>query len=92
MNKIIDSAKELREELLKDELIKEYLRVKQIFENDEEIKDIRFKLVLFKNENKLDEYQKMKEIYDSHPIVRNFFILKEEVSELIKDIVEVLDL
>lgn len=92
MNKVIETAKELREELLKDERFKEYLRLKKLFEENEQLVQMRQELLLLQKEGKKEEYSLLKSQYDNNPLVKNYYFSKEEVSDLIKDIVEILDI
>lgn len=92
MNKVIETAKELREELLKDERFKEYLRLKKLFEENEQLVQMRQELLLLQKEGKKEEYSLLKSRYDNNPLVKNYYFSKEEVSDLIKDIVEILDI
>lgn len=92
MNKVIETVKELREELLKDERFKEYLRLKKLFEENEQLVQMRQELLLLQKEGKKEEYLLLKSQYDNNPLVKNYYFSKEEVSDLIKDIVEILDI
>ena len=92
MNKILESASLLREELLKDERIKEYLDLKKIFEENDELVRICKQLINLQKDNKIEEYTSLKTKYDSNPLVKNYYASKEEVNDLIRDIIEVLDI
>ena len=92
MNKILESASVLREELLRDERIKEYLNLKKLFEENDELVRIRKQLINLQKDNKIEEYTSLKTKYDSNPLVKNYYSSKEEVNDLIRDIIEVLDI
>ena len=92
MNKILESASVLREELQRDERIKEYLNLKKLFEENDELVRIRKQLINLQKDNKIEEYTSLKTKYDSNPLVKNYYSSKEEVNDLIRDIIEVLDI
>lgn len=85
MNKIIEAAITLKENLLNEPLIKEYLRVKTFFENNEELKLKREEIALAKA-NESPAYYSLKKEYENHPLVVNYYSLKGEVYELLKEI------
>ncbi len=92
MNKIIEEAINLRQALMEDERVQEYFRLKKLFEESEDLINMRKKLALYKEEGREVEYSNLKELYEHHPIVINFYNSKEEVKDLINDIIEVLDI
>ena len=85
MNKIIEEAKHLKAALLEEPLIQEYLRVKNIFENSKELKLKRDEIALAKSNNSSD-YLTLKKEYENHPLVVNYYTLKGEVYDLLKEI------
>ena len=85
MNKIIEEAINLKAALLGEPLIQEYLRVKNIFENNKELKLKRDDIALAKSNNSAD-YLTLKKEYENHPLVVNYYTLKEEVYYLLKEI------
>ena len=85
MNKIIEEAKNLKAALLEEPLIQEYLRVKNIFENNKELKLKRDEIALAKSNNSID-YLTLKKEYEDHPLVVNYYTLKGEVYDLLKEI------
>lgn len=91
-NEILKQASILREELEKEEVIKEYLRIKKIFEDNEELKKMREEIARLYSLNKIKEHKALKEQYENIPLVKNYYSLKEEVMDLYKEIVEILDI
>lgn len=92
MNKdILNKASLLREEIEKEEIVKEYLRVKKIFEDNEELKKIREEIAKLYAQNKIKEHKALKEQYENIPLVQNYYSLKEEVISLFNQIKEILD-
>lgn len=92
MNNLIKtSTLELREALLNEEVVKEYLRLKTLFENNIELKEKRDKIASLYANKQFDEHKKLKEEYENIPLVKNVYLLKEEVMNLLKEIKEILD-
>lgn len=90
MDKVIQKAIEIRQSIEQIPEVKEYLRLKEIIENDEELKDFRKKIIELKNKNMLTEAMNLQELHDQHPLVHNFYSLKEElrtILQMVKDII-----
>ena len=83
MNEIILEAKKLRDNI--DELpeIKEYYRLKQLYENDEELKKMRREIARLKSLNKEEERNNLLAIYNKHPLVNNYEVAKQEAMSVL---------
>ena len=90
MDKVIEKALKLREELIKEPVIAEYLRVKCLVEESEELSKMRHDIALYKKNNDKEEYDRLKQMYDNHPLVSNYYNLKEESFELLKEISKII--
>ena len=88
---IIDKAKEVRSSLEELEEVKEYLKLKTLLENDESLRKMRLDIARLKAENKIEERDNLLNIYNSHPLVNNFYIAKEEVKAILKNIKTMLE-
>lgn len=88
---IIDKAKEVRSSLEELEEVKEYLKLKTLLENDESLRKMRHDIARLKKENKIEERDNLLKIYNSHPLVNNFYIAKEEVKAILKNIQTMLE-
>ena len=88
---IIDKAKEVRSSLEELEEVKEYLKLKTLLENDESLRKMRLDIARLKKENKIEERDNLLKIYNSHPLVNNFYIAKEEVKAILKNIQTMLE-
>lgn len=86
MDEIIQLAKELRKEI--DDLpeMKEYLKLKQLLEDNRELKNMRSDIARLTNEGKLKERDNLLSIYNSHPLVNNFYLAKEEIKTILQTI------
>lgn len=88
MNKILKKAHYLKDEINKEELIKQYLYLKQLIENDKQLMDLRKKIAFYKSINDKDDYEKYLSIYNLHPLINNFYLLKDEVKDFLYEIKE----
>ena len=89
-DEIIKQAKSLRHDIDNLPSIKEYYRVKDLYEKDEELKVMRTEIARLKSEGKEEERKNLLERYNKHPLVNNYELAKEEVISIlsvIKDII-----
>ena len=91
MDKTIELAKQLHDELLPLPEIKEYLRLKKLYHEDEELKRMRQEIARLKNENKEEERENLLKIYHQHPLVNNYFLAKEEAENILREIKQELE-
>lgn len=90
MDKVVEKAKELRKLINDTPEMQEYLKLKELYENDESLRQMRNDIARLENENKSEEKKNLLEIYNSHPLVSNFNSAKEEVFSLLETIKEIL--
>ena len=86
MDKTIEIAEKLNKEILQLSEVKEYLKLKELYHNDKELKEMRTNIARLKSENKEEEWDNLLKIYNSHPLVNNYFAAKEEVEKLLREI------
>ena len=91
MDEILNKAKEIREEVDDLPQVKEYYRLKELYENDDELKRLRGEIARLASEGKNKERKALLEIYNSHPLVSNYNQAKEEVIILLNEIKNILD-
>lgn len=91
MDKIIEKAKSLREDIDNLPEVKEYYRLKTLYENDKELEMMRREIARLKAEGKEEERKNLLKIYDSHPLVNNFNQAKEEVEHILLAVKEIID-
>ena len=91
MDEILTKAKEIREEVDKLPQVKEYYRLKELYENDDELKRLRGEIARLASEGKNKQRKALLEIYNSHPLVSNYNQAKEEVIILLNEIKNILD-
>ncbi|MCQ2815030.1 MAG: YlbF family regulator [Bacilli bacterium] len=91
MNKTIETlAREINEELLNTEEIKNYLKYKQLVETDDNLKNLKKLIVRYKNENRLEDYEKALKEYNENPIVINYNLYNEEAYSLLLEIKDII--
>ena len=91
MDKIIEEAKSLRDDIDSLPEIKGYYRLKELYENDQTLKQMRRDIARLKNEGKEEERNNLLQIYNSHPLVNNYEMAKEEAERIllvIKNIIQ----
>lgn len=98
MNNLEELLKEVNEEILEQECVQEFFRLKKAIEQDKEIKEldesVRFhQRKMCENQNNDELYFKEKALYEeclqkleSNPIYSNFMEVKKEVNALLLDI------
>lgn len=89
MDKIIEKANELKVSLNETKEFKEYLRVKSLYETNEEIKSLRIQMSKARGNQEL--LDKLTKEYNSHPLVVNYQHALSEVESIlrvVKDIIE----
>lgn len=91
MDKIISKAQEIASLLKQEPLIEEFLKVKKQYENDEYLITLRQEIAKLKNDNKEEERQNLIKVYESHPIVNNYYFLLDEVNNFLFEIKNALE-
>lgn len=99
MNKSENLSKEVNAYLLNLDVVKDYKRYEKLIKQDESIialedkmKEYQKKIVNQKaNQDDnvvetIEEYQKLKDEFESHPLVVNYLYLKQEVDDLLQSI------
>lgn len=91
MDKIIEEAKSLRNDIDSLPEIKEYYRLRDLMENDKELSRLRIEIARLANEGKLEERKNLLEIYNSHPLVNNYSIAMEEAKSILRTIKDIIN-
>ena len=89
MDKIIDLTKELKEQISSLPVYKEFLKNKEILENNEELQRKREEIAKNLNNSKLHD-QLLNE-YNSHPLVVNYNTSREELNATLITIKNILN-
>ncbi len=91
MDDLLLTAKEIREDIDNLPEVKEYYRLKELFEKDICLKQMRENIARLKAEGKEEERNNLLNAYNSHPLVNNYYLAKEEVEQIllvIKNIIQ----
>ena len=91
MDKVVQDAKKLREEIDNLPTVQEYYHLKSLYEADEELANMRREIARLKNEGKEEERKNLLEIYNNHPLVNNYELAKQEVESLLLVIKNIID-
>lgn len=86
MDKVIEKAKELKAALDETPEMKEYLKYKDLYENSEDVIELKHNIANLRAKGKLNEANNLQALYDSHPIVVNYQASKEALMELLKTV------
>lgn len=90
MDEVIVKAKELKEEIDNLPEMKEYLKLKELMEKDEELKRLRKEIARLEKEGKKEEKNNLLNIYNNHPLVNNYYLAKEEVKQILSSIIQII--
>ena len=91
MDRVIEEAKKLRQDIDNLPEVIEYYRLKELIENDSELSEMRKNLARLKKEGKEEERNNLLKIYNSHPLVNNFYLAKQEVQSILLTIKNIID-
>ena len=91
MDKIVQDAKKLREEIDNLPTVQEYYRLKSLYEADGELANMRREIARLKKEGKEEERKNLLMVYNNHPLVNNYELAKQEVESLLLVIKNIID-
>ena len=83
MDKVIETANKLKDELYNLEEFKEYFKYKDLYENDIELNNLKKKLVTVKDK---EAHDKLLQEFNSNPIVVNYNYYREEISTILRTV------
>ena len=86
MDKVIEKAQELKAALDETPEMKEYLKYKDLYENNEDVIELKHNIANLRAKGKLNEANNLQALYDNYPIVVNYQASKEALMELLKTI------
>lgn len=91
MDEVIELSKKLKSEIDNLPEMKEYLKLKKLIENDDELAKMRLDIARLANEKKYEERDNLLQIYNSHPLVNNFYLAEEEIKSLLQSIKNIIE-
>ena len=86
MDKVLEKAKELRLAIEETAEYQEYIKNKQLLENNKDVIELKHNIANLKAQGKLEEAKNLEKLYNSHPLVNNFEVSKDALYELLKTI------
>ena len=86
MDKVLEKAKELKAAINDTPEMKEYLINKELFENSNDVIELKHNIANLRAKGKLAEANNLQALYDKHPIVVNYEASKEALYEILKTI------
>ena len=91
MDKIIEEAKSLRNDIDSLPEIQEYYRLKTLMENDEELRRLRTEIARLAKEGKTEERKNLLAVYNSNPLVNNYNIAMDEAKSILRAIKDIIN-
>ena len=91
MDKIIEEAKSLRNDIDSLPEIQEYYRLKTLMENDEELRRLRTEIARLAKEGKTEERKNLLVVYNANPLVNNYNIAMEEAKSILRAIKDIIN-
>lgn len=91
MDEILKLTDNLRQSLMDLSEIKEFLRLKDLYENNQELAEMRLNIARLTQDGKEAEKKNLLAIYNSHPLVVNYNAAKEEVYLILEAIKNIID-
>lgn len=90
----MDKIKELTDKVSTDlhslPEVQEFLRLKELMASDKELANMRSDIARLTSEKKEEEKNNLIAIYNSHPIVNNYNVVREEVTNILQTIKDIL--
>lgn len=84
MDKVIEKAKSIREELDQLPEFQEYYRLKKQVESDSELKEMKKEIVRLEAQGLKEEKKNLEAIYNNHPLINNLEASKEAIREILE--------
>ena len=86
MDKVLEKAKELRLAIEQAPEYIEYMKNKELLENNKDVLELKQNIANLKAQGKYEEAKNLEKIYNKHPLVNNFEVSKDNLYELLKTI------
>ena len=91
MDNLLDLAKEIQEKILDLPEAKEYLRLKKIIDEDEEIQSLKKEIVSFQKNGEKEKADELLKKLNAMPIVINFEEIRGQLADTLKVISNILE-
>lgn len=83
VDEVIELANKLKDKINELPEMKEYLNLKHLLENDKELSNMRKDIARLESLGKTKEKEALLNIYNSHPLVNNYYLAKEEIKSIL---------
>lgn len=90
MSSIEESLNSLSESFKKCPEYLEYMRLKDLYESDSDLKELRINIAMLSSQNKVEEKENLLNIYNNHPLVVNFKNAENDLKEIVLQMKEIL--
>ena len=90
MDKVLEKAKELRLAIEETSEYKEYIKNKELLENNEDVIELKHNIANLRAKGKIKEANNLEVLYNNHPLVSNYEASKEALYQLLKTIESIL--
>ena len=90
MDKVLEKAKELRLAIEETSEYKEYIKNKELLENNEDVIELKHNIANLRAKGKIKEANNLEALYNNHPLVCNYVASKEALFQLLKTIESIL--
>ena len=86
MDKVLKKAQELRLAIEKTPEYIEYMKNKNLLENNKDVIELKENIANLKAKGKLKEAKNLEDLYNAHPLVNNYEASKEALYQLLNTI------
>ena len=90
MDNSLEIAKEIRDKINSLPEAQEYIKLKNIIDNDAEIKALQEEMISQKKQGKIDEASRISSKINSLPVYQNFQFVKEQLADTLKIVADIL--
>jgi cell fate (sporulation/competence/biofilm development) regulator YmcA (YheA/YmcA/DUF963 family) len=90
MDKIEELTNRIATDLNSLPEVEEFLRLKELMGTDKELVNMRSEIARLAFEKKEEEKNNLIAIYNSHPIVNNYNVVREEIMNILQTIKDIL--
>ena len=95
-NEIKNALSKVKEDLFNEKIVQEYIKLKEIIENSEELSNLHKKISYLQKcqptEDEKEEYFKLLKQYNENPLIVQFKSISDEVYDLLEEIKKEIEL
>ena len=95
-NEIKNALNKVKEDLFNEEIVQEYIRLKEVIEKSEELSNLQKRISFLQKCNptndEKEEYYKLLKQYNENPLIIQFKNISDEVYDLLEEIKKELEI